>query len=74
MNVECSVIQSRLAIEMDGIRAVYIKGMYGTDKFFVKNKDFYGNENLTKVEKEEAVKAIEKYNSRHPLHICLVDE
>ncbi len=76
MKITCGIELERLALEFDDVRFIYIKGTsYAPSQtFFVKNEDFYGRDDMSSEEKENALKAIEAFNTKNVWKIALVDD
>lgn len=76
MKLSCGIEQERLAIGFDDVRFIYIKGIsYAPSQtFFVKNEAFYGRDDMSSEEKENALKAIEEFNTKNVWQIALVDD
>lgn len=76
MKISCSIEQEHLVLEFDDVRSIFIKGSsYPPSKtFFVKNEDFYGRDDMSAEEKENALKAIEAYNQKKAWQIVFVDD
>lgn len=65
MKVECEILNSRLVLTYDDVKAIYIKGSYDNSCFDVDYMDFWGREDMSNEEKEAGMKSIEKFNSRN---------
>ena len=76
MKISCGIEHERLALGFDDVRFIYIKGSsYAPSQtFFGRNEDFYGRDDMSSEEKENALKAIEAFNTKNVWKIVLVDD
>ena len=76
MVISCGIEHERLTLGFDDVRFIYIKGSsYAPSQtFFVRNEDFYGRDDMSSEEKENALKAIEALNTQNVWKIVLVDD
>lgn len=76
MEISCGIENERLALGFDDVRFIYIKGTsYAPSQtFFVKNEDFYGRDDMSSEEKENAHMAIEAFNAKNVWQIALIDD
>lgn len=63
----------RLILVYDDVKAYYIKGSYVNNSFLVQKQDFEDREDISYLEKELGINAIEKYNSKNGLQISIVE-
>lgn len=76
MKISCGIEHERLALGFDDVRFIYIKGSsYAPSQtFFVKNEDFYGRDDMSSEERDNALKAIKAFNEKSVWKIALVDD
>lgn len=73
MKAECEILNSRLVLSFDDVKAIYIKGTYDNSSFLVNYMDFWGRDDMSDNEKEIGMKAINKYNQINNNIIKIVD-
>lgn len=76
MKISCSIEHERLALGFDDVRFIYIEGTsYAPSQtFFVKKEDFYGRDDMSVEEKNNALKAIDAYNAKNAWQIAFVSD